>query len=305
MITGTVLILGVMLLYLLLNGMYLLLFAGGTLGGLLMFLRGVKTLRHVRDVPTSRIRSAAQGYVALQGRCLPLKPTTVLKAPLSAKPCLWYQFIVSARSRVDTEAPWSIVRQGSSQIPFVLDDGTGQCVVLPQGAATSLPTTKIWYGNEERPASATSDKPIAPEHARYRYMETILEPDTNLHLHGEFTSRPPDVSNAATDLINAWKLKTESMLARFDTNDDGEIDAHEMRVAMQAARQQARQEMEQLIAGHSMHMFGRPTDAARPFIISTMPQRTQVLLTRVQIWGGAAAFLGCGIGLILLLRNGL
>ena len=42
-------------------------------------LRWVRKARTIEDMPTSRIRSAAQGYVELAGRALPLPPSTFLE----------------------------------------------------------------------------------------------------------------------------------------------------------------------------------------------------------------------------------
>ena len=44
--------------------------------------------RQIHDLPTSRIASAAQGYVELFGRCEAL-PGTLLASPLSASTCCW------------------------------------------------------------------------------------------------------------------------------------------------------------------------------------------------------------------------
>jgi hypothetical protein len=95
------------------------------------------------------------------------------------------------------------------------------------------------------------------------------------------------------------------MLARFDSNDDGQLDMQELRVAMQAAREQARSEMERVLAGNQLHLFGKPGDTTRPFIIASRPQARQVTLLRLQTWLGAAAFLACGTGLVVYWTRGL
>ena len=52
-------------------------------------LRWLKIARLIEDTPTSRIRSAAQGYVELAGNGLPL-PATKNPAPLTQRPCTWW-----------------------------------------------------------------------------------------------------------------------------------------------------------------------------------------------------------------------
>src|SRR4051812_30242105 len=52
--------------------------------------------RQVHDVPTSRIASAAQGYVELFGKSEPI-PDSPVVAPLSAARCCWYRYSVKER----------------------------------------------------------------------------------------------------------------------------------------------------------------------------------------------------------------
>ncbi len=52
--------------------------------------------RLIEDTPTSRIRSAAQGYVELDGQSQLMDGPTIV-APLSGKPCTWYSFTVEEK----------------------------------------------------------------------------------------------------------------------------------------------------------------------------------------------------------------
>ncbi|HET7395548.1 MAG TPA: hypothetical protein VFK12_03845, partial [Gammaproteobacteria bacterium] len=56
--------------------------------GFLLFLR---RLRFVEETPQSLIRSAAQGYVELQGACR-LMPGAPIIAPLTRQPCVWWSY---------------------------------------------------------------------------------------------------------------------------------------------------------------------------------------------------------------------
>ena len=60
-------------------------------------LRSLRIARLIEDTPTSRIRSAAQGYVELSGRGLPLQGTANL-APLTQRPCVWWRYRISRRA---------------------------------------------------------------------------------------------------------------------------------------------------------------------------------------------------------------
>src|SRR6266542_4039224 len=52
-----------------------------------------RRMRQIEDIPTSKIASAAQGYVELLGRSVPIPDCPVL-APLSQLPCCWYRYTI-------------------------------------------------------------------------------------------------------------------------------------------------------------------------------------------------------------------
>ena len=53
--------------------------------------------RAIEDTPTSRIRSAAQGYVELSGHGV-MPPNAENKGPLTAIPCTWWRYKIEERS---------------------------------------------------------------------------------------------------------------------------------------------------------------------------------------------------------------
>ncbi len=65
--------------------------AGGGLYSLWYGLRSWRENRLVADTPTSRVRSAAQGYVELIGKGR-LPAGIDNRAPLSKKPCTWWRY---------------------------------------------------------------------------------------------------------------------------------------------------------------------------------------------------------------------
>jgi hypothetical protein len=64
---------------------------GATAGGGWWCLRRLTQARHLLDTPTSKIRSAAQGYAEFYGVLQP-QPDSLIVAPLSGKPCVWWRF---------------------------------------------------------------------------------------------------------------------------------------------------------------------------------------------------------------------
>ena len=106
--------------------------------------------RAITDTPTSRIGSAAQGYVELLGDGKPLDFPPLL-SHLTHLPCLWYRFQVEEKS--STKDKWETVSQGESEVPFIIDDGSGRCVVDVEGAEILTRHKETWtvgkYRNTE------------------------------------------------------------------------------------------------------------------------------------------------------------
>src|SRR6202011_3390048 len=83
--------------------------------------------RVIEDTPTSRVRSAAQGYVELSGRGI-LPPCAQSKGPLTGKPCTWWRYKIKERGSSGRSRSWRTIESGASELPFLLDDGTGLCL---------------------------------------------------------------------------------------------------------------------------------------------------------------------------------
>jgi hypothetical protein len=158
-------------------------------------LQFLKAARNIEDTPISKIRSAAQGYVALSGFLKKLNNEPIY-AKFTQKPCAWYYYkvenLVTYRTEGKTTSAWHIVDQGVSVVPFLLDDGTGECAILPMGAEI-IPTSKItWRGY-----SYTPTPPPTTFLARlwrecfgsYRYTETYLEFNAPVYASGMFYTR--------------------------------------------------------------------------------------------------------------------
>ncbi len=110
----------------------------------------LKRRRAIADTPTSRIASAAQGYVELQGNGRPMAGLPLV-SPLSGGRCLWYR---NTTEQKDSENQWKVINRDESEASFVLDDGSGLCAVDP--APKSTP------GTSSSGARATTAIPNGP-----------------------------------------------------------------------------------------------------------------------------------------------
>jgi hypothetical protein len=264
--------------------------------------------RVVADMPAARVRSAAQGYVELTGHgvMLPNKP---IKGPLTRKPCTWWRYsIVDTRSRSRSE-----VDRGTSEAPFLLDDGTGRCVIDPRGAEVFSVSKDVWYGGSEWPEVRLPDgvgflgklTDLLFSGGRYRYTEFRLQPNETVCAVGAFRSLGGtgvvDPEDAVTALLHDWKQDQRSLLERFDRNHDGVLDAAEWDQARAAARSQVGEHMVADAHAAEFPVLSKPTDG-RAFLLSASDG--QGLARRLRRSTGVLLALGLcfSAGLILMIK---
>lgn len=184
----------------------------------------VFALRHRRaiaDTPTSRIASAAQGYVELRGIGKPLDGEPLISR-LRGIRCLWYSYTVEER---DHDRNWKTIDSGESDASFILDDGTGQCVIDVDGAEILTRHKDCWTEGS------------------YRNTEWTLLIDDRTYAIGEFRtigggSLELDARQDVSALLAEWKKDHSGLLKRFDLNRNGSIDVDEWALARQAARRE-------------------------------------------------------------------
>lgn len=242
--------------------------------------------RQIHDLPTSKVASAAQGYVELLGRGRLLEGSTV-QCPVSHTPCCWYRYTVEEEQ---SDNKWKTVDEGSSIDHFLLVDDSGACVVSPDGAEVVTRHHNSWRSGS------------------MRYNEWLLLPEATLYAIGEFvthTANAPSASEEREDvshLISEWKNNPPSLLARFDLDRDGSLSLKEWELArLQAIREVRRNHQERMgLQSEGVHLLRKPRDRRLFLLANEMPDT----LGRRYLWWSwvhLAAFLGLGIwGLLLL-----
>lgn len=246
------------------------------------FVRDWKRWHLIKDTPTARLRSAHQGYIELAGKGKPV-PDQPIFSPLSNHRCIWYHSMIEHKEVVlgekRTRTKWEILYQHTSDQAFLLDDGTGSCLVNPKNAEITSNEKLIWHGDTEWPTRTQvldNDSAIVAMTKRYRYSEQLILPGQQLYILGYLHTRSPateqSVQNITRDLLDDWKQNQQQLLECFDTNQDGEIDQAEWEIAREAAQSQARTLHQQLLHELEIHHISRLEDDRRPFIISVHPQ---------------------------------
>jgi hypothetical protein len=242
-------------------------------------LRGLRYLRLIEDMSTSRVRSAAQGYVELEGKveCADGKP---LRSPLQDLPCVWWSYRVEELDLVadDEPTPWEaittlwawfmqlfgargagrLVEAGRSHECFLMRDDTGACVIDPDQAQIVGARTRVWTKGTRR------------------FEESVIRAGQSLYALGLFRT-PEDHAEAAERrevgvLISTWQLDRLELARRFDANRNGVLDDAEWSAVWQAAAAEVRDRRPR-DRPTELHVLCRPGDR-RPYLLSVLGQRT-------------------------------
>jgi hypothetical protein len=249
------------------------------LAALLLFcFTRLRYLRLVEDTPTALIRSAAQGFVELEGKARPLRDKP-LTSPLRAVPCVWWSYrIEEFDGDVDVDADpvgllaglvflilhvlqirpsGRVVESGKSNEPFLIHDSTGACIVDPTAAEILEARTEVWTLGSRR------------------YEESVIAAGSPLYALGLFrTPRDHAVALERREvgaLISAWKLDRLKLAERFDANRDGALDQAEWTAAWDAAAAEVRRQRAAREPAPELHVLCHPGDR-RPFVLSVLGQ---------------------------------
>jgi hypothetical protein len=249
-----------------------------------MLRRSHRHYRFIEDTPTARIRSAPQGYVELEGQGELLAGEPII-SPLSARHCLWFRYQIDQRettydSRGQKRESWRRIEGGISRHLFGLNDGTGLCIIDPDGADVTPDQRQRWYGHslyDRRPPLKRRHWLAQPQ--RYRFSEQLILPESHLYAIGEFATLHSHEAESEPEeemrrLLSEWKRDRAALMARFDRNGDGVIDQEEWQAARDAARTEATRQASTMPTS-AINMLRQPA-SRQPFLISTLDQAALV-----------------------------
>ncbi len=245
--------------------------------------------RKIQNTPTSKIRSAAQGYVEIIGR----GESTArgpLTAPLTGEPCIWFTYNVADKQNIrksdgETELKWVTIEGNTSPELIVLIDGTGWLFIDPACAIVTPSVENEWYGNSPRPDPLNpipkNQKGMIRTVGSFRYREAYIRPGDSLYVIGQYITKPgidsrfheeDYISNDVNEIIMQWKQEKDRLLQEFDANQDGTIGPNEWKKIREEAVLAVlnRRRESQLIP--RFHMMTQTFDKHLPFIISTTPE---------------------------------
>ncbi|NMG67216.1 hypothetical protein GPA19_19945 [Azoarcus indigens] len=220
--------------------------------GLYGWLRTLQHARLILDTPTSRVGSAAQGYVELRGHGEPLAGTPVL-SPLTGLPVIWYRLATYHRNN---DRKWVHAHTDESDASFLLRDASGVCAVDPEGAEMLV------------------RRQDTVERGDIRQVQWCLLRHDPIYVLGDFHtlgSITPELDTAAQvrDLLAEWKQDHQRLLARFDLDGDGQISLKEWELARAQAKREVAKQRQEVLAAPEAHVVRKPGDG-RLYLISDL-----------------------------------
>ncbi|MGD0591553.1 MAG: GIDE domain-containing protein [Bacteroidota bacterium] len=142
-----------------------------------------------RNVPRSKIRSAAIGLVEIQGKVI---SEQVLTTPYSKSQCVYYrselqEYRQHSTSGSGIEYRWETISTDTNRIPFWVKDETGQIPIYPTGAEFEIPQKQS--GFLERDDEDANDQLFTTRVGDKRYNEYLLSTNENVFVLGTLAIR--------------------------------------------------------------------------------------------------------------------
>lgn len=248
------------------------------------WLSSLYRLRTLRNTPTSKIASAAQGYVELIGSGQPFCDPPLL-SNLRRLPCLWCRYKIEEREKNG----WRTIESGETDDSFILRDDTGECVVDPESAEIITQDYDQWQMEGRR------------------YTEWKLIKGDTLYVIGRFrtqggSNQEFDTRAEVSALLTEWKKNMPKLRARFDLNKDGELSMEEWELVRQAAKLEVGKMRMDVQAQPGTNIISRSPDG-QLFLISNLSQDRLSRRYLLWAWGHVIIFFGALGGLGWVLQN--
>ncbi len=231
--------------------------------------------RFIQDTATSRIASAAQGYVELKGLA-ELLPESKIVSPFSQRKCIWYQCKVEVKKTTGKRSHWIEESNQVSEEIFLIKDDTGACVVIPEQAEVIPSHQRVWYGNGLQASHLNPEDSALSGFTgmgNYRFTEKMILVADTLYILGDFESirKNPDaqtIQQQVKELIRHWKIQPMRFLKPFDRDGNGKIQKNEWNEIKRHAELKVMQQNQQSV----IHTIRKPLEKNHPFLISTISE---------------------------------
>jgi hypothetical protein len=228
-------------------------------------------------------------------------------------PCTWWRYKIEERRYSGRSRSWSTVESDTSSVPFLLDDGTGHCLIDPRGAEVFPGASNVWYGPDAWPQVRIPDgtgvfgwlvDTFVTD--RYRYTEHRLQPREHVYAIGAFRSLGGvgvhSSDDAVAELLRTWKKDQAGLLARFDANHDGTLSSAEWEQARAAARREVLDGSAAEEKQPALNVLADPMDG-RSFLLAASDGDALARRFRRRALAGIGGFVGSAAALTWMLTR--
>lgn len=224
-----------------------------------------------------------------------------IRSPLTGQVCLWWSYKITRGSGKSRR----VIASGRSDGLFLFEDGTGHCIVNPDGADVIPTRSRSWRGSTETPLGGPE---TGSWFGSYQYTETLLQVGLPLYGLGWFETHggghaAATIAEDTARLLRHWKRDQHWLVSKFDHNRDGAIDMQEWETARREARRVAEAAAAQNAGAPDVDVLMRPPDD-RLFLLSGIPPERLTRRFRRFAFLSALGFFAAGAALIYLLRIG-
>ena len=199
----------------------------GLILGIGFFVAGFQSMKRkgmIESTSTSRIRSLAVGLSEIYGKAITKKEPMI--APFSEKPCVYCKYRLEEydwKAKYD----WTTIKEGTMGTEFFLKDDTGSVEISTKGAHVDIPVSYTMELNRRSKIpkiildylleNKIEYKGIAGLNKKFRFTETIIEPNDNLYVLGR-ASINHNAVNAESGVSNLTMQKSKNPDIYYITN---------------------------------------------------------------------------------------
>lgn len=244
--------------------------------------------RLIENTPTSKIRSAAQGYIELSGKAKLMDGSTLV-SPLSGRSCVWYRYKIEEEytyrdSKGNTITGWRIINAVRSEDLFLLEDKTGRCIIDQDDAEIVTSDKRVWHDR-------TLLKPR-------RYTEELITQQEPLYAIGLFKTvdqiQRHKFKLHVSQLLRQWKKSPNLLLLQYDKDNNGKLNEQEWQQVKLAAKHQIQREYGQQEQQQALNLMAMSKNKDQAFILSTLSQQKLIQRYKAHLIGYLLTFFIAG-----------
>ncbi|PHS23405.1 MAG: hypothetical protein COA83_09960 [Methylophaga sp.] len=240
--------------------------------------------RLIENTPTSKIRSAAQGYVELNGKAKLMDGASIV-SPISGRACVWYRYKIEKEvthrdSKGNTTTSWQTIKSASSDELFLIEDETGRCIIDPDDADVVTTDKRIWYKNEFMQSRRYTEELIIESEPLYAIglFKTVDRTETHKYKYH------------ISELLRQWKKSPNLLLLKYDKDNNGELNEQEWRQVRLAAQKQVHRNYGQQALQEPLNLLKMTHNKDQAFILSTLSEQQLIKRYKIHLVGYILAF---------------